>query len=116
MECSDRVSGHDVWNCVRFPLIYSRLLYRYCLHVLKGHTSTLRCVKALDGRPIAVSASRNGQMRVWDVEKGYCLRTLKGHEASVRALDVVGNIAVSGSYDHTARVRVSSPAHLFRRF
>jgi len=75
-----------------------------CLFVLKGHTSTVRCVKALDGRPVAVSASRNGQLRVWDVEKGYCLRLLQGHEASVRALDVVGNVAVSGSYDYTARL------------
>ncbi|KAF8329429.1 WD40-repeat-containing domain protein [Cantharellus anzutake] len=76
----------------------------YCLHVLKGHASTIRCVKALDGRPMAVSASRNGQLRVWDVEKGYCLRILQGHEGSVRALDVVGNVAVSGSYDYTARL------------
>src|SRR5260221_5411943 len=104
MECSDRVSGRDD-GIVSFSLMYDSVR-SYCLHVLKGHTSTIRCVKALDGRPIAVSASRNGQLRVWDIEKGYCLRVLEGHEASVRALDVVGNVAVSGSYDYTARVRV----------
>ena len=65
--------------------------------------STIQCIKALDGCPIAVSASCNGQLQVWDVEKGYCLRVLQGHEASVHALDVVRNVAVSGSYDYTVQ-------------
>lgn len=64
----------------------------------------MRCVKALDGRPIAVSGARDGVIRVWDIQKGICLRTLEGHESSVRALDVAGNVAITGSYDHTARV------------
>jgi len=65
--------------------------------------STIWCIKALNGCPIAVSASCNGQLQVWDVEKGYCLRVLQGHEASVHALDVVRNVAVSGSYDYTVQ-------------
>ncbi|KAF8318745.1 WD40 repeat-like protein [Clavulina sp. PMI_390] len=76
----------------------------YCLHVLKGHTSTIRCVKAVDGRPVAVSASRDGVARVWDIQKGICLRVLEGHTESVRSLDVAGNICVTASYDTTARL------------
>ncbi|KIO34183.1 hypothetical protein M407DRAFT_151474 [Tulasnella calospora MUT 4182] len=76
----------------------------YCLHSLKGHTSTIRCLKVLDGRPIAVSGSRDSTLRVWDIQKGRCLHLLSGHTNSVRCLDVAGNIAVSGSYDCTARL------------
>ncbi|KAF9517135.1 hypothetical protein BS47DRAFT_1371519 [Hydnum rufescens UP504] len=86
----------------------------YCLHVLKGHTSTVRCVKALDGRPIAVSGARDGVIRVWDIQKGICLRVLEGHESSVRALDIAGNVAITGSYDHTARLwNVDTGEYLF---
>ncbi|KAG8897119.1 hypothetical protein FRB99_008431 [Tulasnella sp. 403] len=76
----------------------------YCLHSLKGHTSTVRCLKVLDGRPIAVTGSRDSTLRVWDIQKGRCLHLLSGHTNSVRCLDVAGNIAVSGSYDCTARL------------
>lgn len=78
--------------------------FRYCLHSLRGHTSTIRCLKVLDGRPIAVSGSRDSTLRVWDIFKGRCLHLLSGHTNSVRCLDVAGNIVVSGSYDCTARV------------
>lgn len=64
-------------------------------------------MKALDGRPIAVSASRDGLIRVWDIQKGICLRVLEGHTSSVRSLDVAGNVCVTGSYDCTARVSLS---------
>ncbi|KAG9027066.1 hypothetical protein FRB95_008167 [Tulasnella sp. JGI-2019a] len=76
----------------------------YCLHSLKGHSSTIRCLKVLDGRPIVVSGSRDTTLRVWDIQKGQCLFLLSGHTHSVRCLDVAGNIAVSGSYDGTARM------------
>jgi WD40 repeat protein len=83
---------------------YSFRLLSFCLHILRGHTSTIRCVKALDGRPVAVSASRDGVARVWDIQKGICLRVLEGHTNSVRSLDVAGNVCVTASYDTTARV------------
>ncbi|KAK0224480.1 WD40 repeat-like protein [Armillaria nabsnona] len=76
----------------------------YCIYVLHGHTSTIRCIKMLQNRPIAVSGSRDSTLRVWDVQRGKMLRVLGGHHDSVRCLDVHGNRAVSGSYDHTCRV------------
>ncbi|TCD61008.1 hypothetical protein EIP91_009159 [Steccherinum ochraceum] len=76
----------------------------YCIYVLHGHTSTIRCLKVLHHRPIAVSGSRDCTVRVWDVQKGRLLRVLEGHESSVRSLDVCGNRVVSGSYDTTCRL------------
>ncbi|KAH8104279.1 WD40 repeat-like protein [Phellopilus nigrolimitatus] len=76
----------------------------YCIYVLEGHTSTIRCLRVLHNRPIAISGSRDTTLRVWDVQRGKLLRTLTGHEESVRCLDVCGNQAVSGSYDATCRL------------
>lgn len=85
---------------------------RDCIHTLRGHTSTVRCLRVIDGRPIAVSGSRDATLIVWNIETGTALHHLVGHEASVRCMDVSGNKVVSGSYDATCRV---SP-HSFATF
>ncbi|KAF8585473.1 WD40 repeat-like protein [Ramaria rubella] len=76
----------------------------FCLYVLRGHRSTVRCIKVLHGRPVAVSGGRDHTLRVWDIQAGKLLRTLEGHTDSVRCLDVYGNQVVSGSYDCTVRL------------
>ncbi|KAJ7065310.1 WD40 repeat-like protein [Mycena amicta] len=76
----------------------------YPIHVLSGHTSTIRCLRMLHNRPLAVTGSRDSTLRVWDVQRGRLIRTMGGHTGSVRCLDVCGNKAVSGSYDATCRV------------
>ncbi|KAJ7281976.1 WD40 repeat-like protein [Mycena rebaudengoi] len=76
----------------------------YPIHVLSGHTSTIRCLKMLHNRPIAVTGSRDSTLRVWDVQRGRMVRVMAGHTGSVRCLDVCGNRAVSGSYDASCRV------------
>ncbi|KAI8094172.1 WD40-repeat-containing domain protein [Thamnidium elegans] len=72
-------------------------------HVLRGHTSTVRCLKIRDKR-IAVTGSRDTTLRVWDIKRGTLLHVLLGHQASVRCVDIHNDIAVSGSYDSTARI------------
>ncbi|KAI8086888.1 WD40-repeat-containing domain protein [Gilbertella persicaria] len=72
-------------------------------HVLRGHNSTVRCLKMKDKR-IAVTGSRDTTMRVWDIQRGTCIHLLLGHQASVRCMEISGNVVVSGSYDSTARV------------
>lgn len=81
-----------------------RMHNRQCKFVLHGHSSTIRCLKVLDGRPIAVSGSRDSSLRVWDIERGLQKHVLVGHTSSVRAIEVHGNRAVSGSYDTTCRL------------
>ncbi|KAK3374933.1 dehydrogenase E1 component-domain-containing protein [Podospora didyma] len=74
-----------------------------CLHTLRGHTSTVRCLKMSDANT-AISGSRDTTLRVWDIKTGLCRNVLVGHQASVRCLEIKGDIVVSGSYDTTAKV------------
>ncbi|CAO3652941.1 unnamed protein product [Mucor fragilis] len=82
-----------VWDLNRGKLKY----------VLRGHTSTVRCLKIRDKR-LAVTGSRDTTLRVWDIKRGQLLHILSGHQASVRCVDIHDDIAVSGSYDSTARI------------
>ncbi|KAL2264103.1 hypothetical protein VTK26DRAFT_2305 [Humicola hyalothermophila] len=74
-----------------------------CLHTLRGHTSTVRCLKMSDANT-AISGSRDTTLRIWDIRTGVCKNVLVGHQASVRCLEIKGDIVVSGSYDATAKV------------
>lgn len=73
------------------------------VHMLRGHTSTVRCLK-MSGSNVAISGSRDTTLRVWDIKKGVCRHVLVGHQASVRCLEIHGDLVVSGSYDTTARI------------
>lgn len=75
-----------------------------CKYVLSGHRSTVRCLRVLEGRPIAISGARDGTLRVWNVETGVLVHMLAGHQHSVRCLDVAGNLVASASYDCTCRI------------
>lgn len=77
--------------------------YSQCLHTLRGHTSTVRCLKMSDANT-AISGSRDTTLRVWDIRTGICRNVLVGHQASVRCLEIKGDIVVSGSYDATAKI------------
>ncbi|ODA81576.1 hypothetical protein RJ55_00076 [Drechmeria coniospora] len=74
-----------------------------CLHTLRGHTSTVRCLKMADANT-AISGSRDTYLRIWDIRAGVCKNVLMGHQSSVRCLEIKGDIVVSGSYDTFARV------------
>lgn len=73
------------------------------VHTLRGHTSTVRCLKMSTAR-IAISGSRDTTLRVWDLVSGTCTSVLMGHQASVRCLEIHGDLVVSGSYDTTAKI------------
>lgn len=73
------------------------------LHVMRGHSSTVRCLKMSDSNT-AITGSRDTTLRIWDVAKGQCKHVLIGHQASVRCVEVHGDLIASGSYDTTARI------------
>jgi len=115
-RCAAASGGARAWLPLTLhALTLSHHARRRCLHVLPGHTSTVRCLRVLDARPVAVSGSRDGSIRVWDIQRGLALRLLSGHRKSVRAIEVCGNKIVSGSYDTTARVRLPFSSFLRHR-
>jgi WD40 repeat protein len=61
---------------------------RYPQFTLRGHTSTVRCLKMSDANT-AISGSRDTTLRIWDLKKGICKHILVGHQASVRCLACV---------------------------
>jgi F-box and WD-40 domain protein CDC4 len=104
-----RITPSHLSPTISFPDTYIYVFWtrnRQCIYVLHGHLSTIRSLRVLNHRPIAVTGSRDATLHVWDVQRGRRLRVLEGHQASVRCLDVFGDKVVSGSYDHTCRVRV----------
>lgn len=105
------MSGSGIWNQGKrwhdFGELHMRRLQltplRNCLHTLRGHTSTVRCLKMADENT-AISGSRDTTLRVWDIKTGLCRNVLVGHQSSVRCLEINGDIVVSGSYDTFAKV------------
>jgi F-box and WD-40 domain protein CDC4 len=87
----------------QYRFLILALCCRECKDILRGHTSTVRCLKMSDSKT-AISGSRDTTLRIWDIEKGVCKNVLVGHQASVRCLEIHGDIVVSGSYDTTAKV------------
>jgi WD40 repeat protein len=75
-------------------------------HVMRGHTSWVRCVAfSLDGT-IIVSGSNDGTLRIWDVATGAERRVMTGHTADVNSLAFApdGQTVVSASKDGSLRV------------
>jgi F-box and WD-40 domain protein CDC4 len=98
-----------VWNLATGSVVLlqpgqgSDIPYSYPQFTLRGHTSTVRCLKMSDAHT-AISGSRDTTLRIWDLKKGLCKHVLIGHQASVRCLEIHGDIVVSGSYDTTAKI------------
>ncbi|WP_437932652.1 AAA family ATPase [Sorangium sp. So ce291] len=68
-----------------------------------------------DGR-IAISASDDNTLKVWDLATGQLLRTLQGHTSFVNRVAVTpdGRLAVSASFDETLRVWDLATGQLLR--
>jgi F-box and WD-40 domain protein CDC4 len=71
--------------------------------ILRGHKSTVRCVKVLSATRI-ISGSRYSTMRIWNIDTGECEAVLEGHTGTIRSLALSGDAVVSRGYDHDARV------------
>ena len=69
------------------------------IRTLEGHTSIVTGV-ALSG-DIAISASWDDTLIVWDWRTGEQLRRLKGHTNSVSSVTIQGDVAISASQDNT---------------
>ncbi|KCZ70864.1 WD40 repeat-containing protein [Candidatus Methanoperedens nitroreducens] len=76
------------------------------IKTLKGHTRGVWEVAVTPDCRLAVSASADTTVRVWNLDSGKCTATLKGHTGPVFGVAVTadGRLAVSASADTTVRV------------
>ena len=110
-----------IWLLGKFDLqsryLTTNWLIFFCnsvsIHALRGHTSTVRCLKMADANT-AISGSRDTTLRIWDIKTGTLKNTLSGHQASVRCLEICGDQVVSGSYDTTAKIWCISTGECLR--
>lgn len=106
--CLKVFEGHTDWiNSIALCVDgrVSRLRKPESSGQIKGHANIAGPVAlSLDGG-LAVSASADCTLRVWDLECGECINILKGHinEVNSVALSADGRLAVSGSEDKTLR-------------
>lgn len=76
------------------------------LRTLEDHESSITAVAVLaDGR-LALSASGDHTLKLWDLASGGVLRTLEGHQGLVTAVaaQADGCRALSASYDQTLKL------------
>jgi WD40 repeat protein len=76
------------------------------LHLLTGHSAGVSCLALSKDGALAVSASEDKTLKVWEVETGCERRTLIGHTGRVYgvALGPDGTLAVSASRDRTLKI------------
>ena len=76
------------------------------LRTLEGHSSPVNGVAVTPDGRLAVSASNDHTLKVWDLESGRELRALEGHSNWVNGVAVTpdGKRAVSASRDRTLKV------------
>eukprot|EP00045_Choanoeca_perplexa_P014514 m.171144 g.171144 ORF g.171144 m.171144 type:complete len:1295 (+) comp16702_c0_seq2:210-4094(+) len=95
---------------------------------LNGHSDPISCMATHSGPVLhssrrqnhalcantVVSGSRDGEIRVWDLDTYACVSLLHGHEAEVIALRCSGEHIVSSSNDHTLRLWVRATGRCMR--
>ena len=76
------------------------------IRTLEGHSGWVLGVTVSGEGRLAVSASADQSLKVWDMESGRELRTLQGHSNYVSGVGVTpdGKRAVSASWDQTLKV------------
>jgi hypothetical protein len=95
---------------VKWPWLRERIptsrASKALVRTLEGHTSGVIGVALTADGHLAVSASEDRTLKVWDLATGQAIHTLKGHTESVRSVAVTadGRFAVSASGDMTLKV------------
>jgi WD40 repeat protein len=76
------------------------------IRTLDGHTGSVKAVAITSDACLAISASSDETLRIWNLESGESVRTLRGHSGSVNSVAMMpdGRQIISASYDNTLRV------------
>ena len=75
-----------------------------CLHVLQGHTASVRCLSLGPEAGTIVSGSYDHTCRLWSLRNGECLRVFQGHTSKVYSVTSTRDQIFSGSLDGSVRV------------
>ncbi|ELR23308.1 WD domain, G-beta repeat-containing protein [Acanthamoeba castellanii str. Neff] len=73
---------------------------------IKGHTSTVSCMKFMDGNNRLITGSWDRTIKIWDdvnheTKQATCVATLSGHEFEVKCIARHGSKLASGAEDKT---------------
>jgi hypothetical protein len=73
------------------------------VRTLEGHSDSVNSVALTPDGKLAISASHDNTLKVWDLTSGQELRTLKGHSHFVRSVAITpdGKLVLSASIDKT---------------
>jgi WD40 repeat protein len=94
----------------RWPYLRERIRTSHAsealVRTLEGHTNAVFGVAITPDGRLAVSASHDHTLKVWDLATGQEVHTLQGHTDEVHGVAVTpdGRIVVSTSYDRTLKV------------
>ncbi|NOX56118.1 MAG: protein kinase, partial [Planctomycetes bacterium] len=77
-----------------------------CLQTFSGHEGAVRSVAVSPDGRMAISASDDGTLKVWNLTTGQCRQTFRGHRSAVLsvAIDTEGRLALSGGEDGQLRL------------
>jgi WD40 repeat protein len=75
------------------------------VRTLEGHTNVVNGVAITPDGRLAVSASADGTLKVWNLATGHEVHTLHGHTGAVSGVAITpdGRLAISASEDHTLK-------------
>lgn len=80
--------------------IYSNFLENNChTLVLQGHKDLVTCYAVDEKNHRLISGSRDGALKVWDLQTGDCLTTLKEHDSTVMVIATHNETLISVSAD-----------------
>jgi WD40 repeat protein len=85
----------------KLNIVTSSSVYK-CTHEMSGHSHVILSLELKDKR--LFSGSKDGSIRVWDLNKYTCVKTLSAHAGSVFALTTSENFLFSASSDSTIKV------------
>jgi U3 small nucleolar RNA-associated protein 12 len=104
-------SGSNDGDVILWDIVGETGLFR-----LMAHNDSVTSLKLLARQPasIIISASKDGLLRVYDVESQHCIQTVVGHHAAVWAMDVdpAHRVLVTGSVDAELRMFSIRPSGL----
>ncbi|ELT88931.1 hypothetical protein CAPTEDRAFT_142339, partial [Capitella teleta] len=71
---------------------------------IAGHSGSIKCVALDSKRKFVLSGSYDTSIRKWSMETGKCLKIFHGHRDTINCIQLHGDMAASGSKDHTCKV------------